>query len=249
MGIEFQSVWDEYFTALTVCNTVVVSGQPVITDDTLESSFDVTVSNDISVRKSSLPNGNHKRLSVNGQDNPEQNNTSKANRSQTLPPDIIIEKSFDDNNIVEGSNVKHDLADDYLNVSIPRRRMYSKALSDRLSRSVDSINSWLHYGLLPKYEYESPDEGALVKASACYGYKLADRTPEQIFFATPTGDIKIFDILQVLQFDSARKRMSVIVRDNNGRIKMYCKGADSAIMMNLKDNQGMSKSSAFPRSQ
>lgn len=38
-----------------------------------------------------------------------------------------------------------------------------------------------------------------------------------------------YEILTVLEFTSARKRMSVIVRDPNGKIKLFCKGADSVI--------------------
>jgi len=40
-----------------------------------------------------------------------------------------------------------------------------------------------------------------------------------------------------LTFDSARKRMSIIVRDDEGQIKMYSKGADTTIMSRLADGQ------------
>lgn len=39
-----------------------------------------------------------------------------------------------------------------------------------------------------------------------------------------------FDVLNVFEFTSVRKRMSVILRDRDGRIKLYCKGADSVIL-------------------
>ena len=38
-----------------------------------------------------------------------------------------------------------------------------------------------------------------------------------------------YERLHVLEFDSNRKCMSVIVRDSNGRIKLLTKGAESSI--------------------
>ena len=43
-------------------------------------------------------------------------------------------------------------------------------------------------------------------------------------------------VLHVLEFDSARKRMTVIVRLPNGKLRAYVKGADSAIMAVLHEN-------------
>ena len=39
-----------------------------------------------------------------------------------------------------------------------------------------------------------------------------------------------YDRLQVLEFDSDRKRMSVIVRDSKGVIRLVCKGAEVTIL-------------------
>lgn len=44
----------------------------------------------------------------------------------------------------------------------------------------------------------------------------------------PTGDQK-FKILQILEFDSTRKRMSVVIELEDGRLRLLSKGADSAI--------------------
>ena len=47
-----------------------------------------------------------------------------------------------------------------------------------------------------------------------------------------------FKLLNVIEFDSTRKRMSVIVRNNeNNKIMVICKGADSIIEKRLKPNQ------------
>ena len=45
-----------------------------------------------------------------------------------------------------------------------------------------------------------------------------------------------YDILSIIEFSSARKRMTVIVRDTkNGQIKVLTKGADSVIMELLSE--------------
>lgn len=49
--------------------------------------------------------------------------------------------------------------------------------------------------------------------------------------------IQTFKLLHVLEFDSDRKRMSVIIRDisgpNPGQVKLICKGADNVIFERL----------------
>ena len=44
-----------------------------------------------------------------------------------------------------------------------------------------------------------------------------------------SGKEERYEILNVLEFNSTRKRMSVIVRTPSGAIKLYCKGADNVI--------------------
>ena len=43
-------------------------------------------------------------------------------------------------------------------------------------------------------------------------------------------------MLHVLEFNSTRKRMSVIVRDEEGRYIVFCKGADNVVYERLKVN-------------
>jgi len=44
------------------------------------------------------------------------------------------------------------------------------------------------------------------------------------------GQIENFELLNVLEFSSNRKRMSVIIKNFNGEILLYCKGADSILL-------------------
>ncbi|XP_054424568.1 phospholipid-transporting ATPase VB [Pteronotus mesoamericanus] len=86
------------------------------------------------------------------------------------------------------------------------------------------------------YEAESPDEAALVHAANAYSFTLVSRTPEQVTVRLPQGTCLTFDVLCTLGFDSVRKRMSVVVRHPlTGEIIVYTKGADSVIMDLLED--------------
>lgn len=49
-----------------------------------------------------------------------------------------------------------------------------------------------------------------------------------------TGETRKYKLLHVLEFNSDRKRMSVIVRDTENRVMVVCKGADSIINARLQ---------------
>ena len=89
-----------------------------------------------------------------------------------------------------------------------------------------------------EFQAASPDELALVKAAQELGYLVIDR-PAQSITLTHTLEsteplTETYDILDVIEFSSKRKRMSIIVRFPNGKICIFCKGADSAILPRLK---------------
>ncbi|XP_035822089.1 phospholipid-transporting ATPase 1 isoform X2 [Zea mays] len=78
------------------------------------------------------------------------------------------------------------------------------------------------------YQGESPDEQALAYAAASYGIVLVERTSGYIVIDV-LGDRQRFDILGLHEFDSDRKRMSVIVGCPDKTVKLYVKGADSSV--------------------
>ena len=47
----------------------------------------------------------------------------------------------------------------------------------------------------------------------------------------------IYELLALIEFTSARKRMSVLVKTNEGKILLLSKGADSVIMARLASDQ------------
>ncbi|XP_068651684.1 probable phospholipid-transporting ATPase 4 [Aristolochia californica] len=91
------------------------------------------------------------------------------------------------------------------------------------------------------YEAESPDEGAFLVAAREFGFEFCKRTQSSVFIRerySSTGQPveREFKILNLLEFSSKRKRMSVIVRDEDGQILLLCKGADSIIFERLSKN-------------
>ncbi|CAF3363194.1 unnamed protein product [Rotaria sp. Silwood1] len=82
------------------------------------------------------------------------------------------------------------------------------------------------------YQASSPDEYALVTAIKEMGVVFFLRTPASVAINF-RGEDETYEILNVLEFSSDRKRMSVIVRTPKKEIKLYCKGADSVIMERL----------------
>ncbi|XP_074881398.1 phospholipid-transporting ATPase VD isoform X4 [Buteo buteo] len=86
---------------------------------------------------------------------------------------------------------------------------------------------------LPKlrYEAESPDEAALVHAARAYKCILQSRTPDQVTVDFAGLGSLTFQLLHILPFDSVRKRMSVVVRHPvSNKVLVYTKGADSVMM-------------------
>ncbi|CAG8487702.1 24445_t:CDS:2, partial [Gigaspora rosea] len=96
------------------------------------------------------------------------------------------------------------------------------------------------------YQAASPDEFALVSAAKELGYVVMDRSMSSVSLlinnngpaglkdpndATKTHET--YQILNVIEFSSKRKRMSVIYRLPNGKICLLCKGADSIILERL----------------
>ncbi|KAM9202894.1 putative phospholipid-transporting ATPase IM [Dugong dugon] len=82
------------------------------------------------------------------------------------------------------------------------------------------------------YQVQSPDEGALVTAARNFGFIFKSRTPETITIEE-LGTLVTYQLLAFLDFNSIRKRMSVIVRNPEGQIKLYSKGADTILFEKL----------------
>ncbi|KAK9780890.1 putative Phospholipid-transporting ATPase [Seiridium cardinale] len=88
------------------------------------------------------------------------------------------------------------------------------------------------------FQASSPDELALVRAAQDLGYLVIHRSSQTVSLkiTSDEGDerTEVYEILDVIEFSSKRKRMSIIVRYPDGRICLICKGADSMILPRLK---------------
>ncbi|XP_059479634.1 probable phospholipid-transporting ATPase IA isoform X2 [Neocloeon triangulifer] len=84
------------------------------------------------------------------------------------------------------------------------------------------------------YHAASPDERALVEGARQFGFVFETRVPEFVTISV-LGCEERYEILNVIEFTSTRKRMSVVVRTPTGQIKLFCKGADSVIFERLND--------------
>ena len=63
------------------------------------------------------------------------------------------------------------------------------------------------------YNADSPDEVALVKAGVSMSYVFESRQGDSAIFISKGGKAMQFEVLESVEFTSARKRMSVIVRE------------------------------------
>lgn len=79
-----------------------------------------------------------------------------------------------------------------------------------------------------RYQAASPDEGALVEAARQLGFSFCAKDHKGVIVRILDKEHR-FEVLNVLEFNSTRKRMSVIVRTPEGSIVLMCKGADSVM--------------------
>ncbi|KAJ3576870.1 hypothetical protein NP233_g101 [Leucocoprinus birnbaumii] len=88
------------------------------------------------------------------------------------------------------------------------------------------------------YKAQSPDEAALVQAAADVGFQFLGRDKDILSLRTPSSEeVEKYELLNILEFTSARKRMSVVVRRLDGddrRLFLMTKGADNVIFERLK---------------
>uniref|UniRef100_A0AAX7TYK2 Phospholipid-transporting ATPase n=1 Tax=Astatotilapia calliptera TaxID=8154 RepID=A0AAX7TYK2_ASTCA len=120
---------------------------------------------------------------------------------------------------VEDQETEDDLKDTQTNPDEARQSMQD------LTKQVEEITDEL------VYEAESPDEAALVHAARAYRCTLRGRSAESLLVDLPGIGSLAIQLLHILPFDSNRKRMSVVVRHPlTGQVVVFTKGADSVIM-------------------
>ncbi|XP_050535575.1 phospholipid-transporting ATPase ID isoform X2 [Daktulosphaira vitifoliae] len=94
-----------------------------------------------------------------------------------------------------------------------------------------------------KYQAQSPDESALVTAARNFGVVFMERTPNTVTIEV-MGEIRVHELLCILDFNNFRRRMSVVFKEN-GKIRLYCKGADSELFERLETGNDNYKSLTY----
>mmetsp|Transcript_1537 Transcript_1537/g.1340 ORF Transcript_1537/g.1340 Transcript_1537/m.1340 type:complete len:134 (-) Transcript_1537:2010-2411(-) len=85
------------------------------------------------------------------------------------------------------------------------------------------------------FSASSPDELCLISFAKFAGFEFMGINEDNVMtVATPKGN-KQYKLLHVLEFNSDRKRMSVIL-EHQGRYFVYCKGADNIVLKRTNQN-------------
>ena len=102
------------------------------------------------------------------------------------------------------------------------------------------------------YNAASPDELALVEGAKSQGFEFVGRETDNVCVVKDAGGYTLrFKVLNVLEFNSTRKRMSLIVQNyQTGLIELYCKGADSimeklVVKGTVEDDKKMETTKAY----
>jgi phospholipid-transporting ATPase len=135
-----------------------------------------------------------------------------------------------------GTNQQMDASD-----KIPYVNFCDEALDHENSRVVDFFThlATCHTVVAEEedhkieYKASSPDELALVNAAKYFGVHFLGRDKENNMEIDMHGDPCVIRILNVIEFNSVRKRMSVICEMPDGAIKLLVKGADSVLLPRL----------------
>jgi phospholipid-transporting ATPase len=87
------------------------------------------------------------------------------------------------------------------------------------------------------YNASSPDELAFVNFTKLLGCDFMGLDDDNNILVNQFGQKKSLKLLDVIEFNSDRKRMSVIVQDDKGTVTIYTKGADSIMIPRYNQNQ------------
>jgi phospholipid-translocating ATPase len=171
------------------------------------------------------------------------NSKSKVRSNSITSPDIAViadEKlamMSAMNNMFDTKYIDKDSG--FVDVEIPRHIAQNEEQGKRI-REFFSLLALCHTVLVEEneipndisYRAQSPDESALVNAAKNVGFACLHRSENKVELDI-MGELRTYTVLNVMEFNSDRKRMSVIVERPEGDIVLLCKGADSVIYERL----------------
>lgn len=196
----------DFFLALAICNTVVVSMATAQRQRVSGVSHSSQTNRPLDTLSNLVKKpGSLRHFFTSWQ--------RKPRRNRTMSEDSVIEEDH------FNPRIKMEVSGD-----ISRLQTHSLHTPSECNKPALSLDNL-------RYEAESPDEAALVYAAKAYGFNLLARTHDSVTVRLPSGEDLVFEVLDTLTFDSNRKRMSVLVRHPiTKEYVLYTKGADCAIM-------------------
>jgi phospholipid-transporting ATPase len=88
-----------------------------------------------------------------------------------------------------------------------------------------------------QYNASSPDELALLNWAKFCGCEFRGTDEDNNMTVIFKGETLKYKQLQLLEFNSTRKRNSIIIKDAQGVIKLFCKGADTILFERMNKNE------------
>ena len=141
-----------------------------------------------------------------------------------------------DNDILKNNNHTQKLYQFYRILSICHDVIPEK--NNNLNSNNNNDNNDNNSDHQIKYSASNPDDEALIYAAKYFGYEFIERNDKKIIIKNliTTNNEEII-ILHTIAFTSKRKRMSVIIKDNDNNIKILSKGADTIMLTRLGKGQ------------
>uniref|UniRef100_A0A336LPY0 Phospholipid-transporting ATPase n=1 Tax=Culicoides sonorensis TaxID=179676 RepID=A0A336LPY0_CULSO len=179
-----------------------------------------------------------------GQANQQSTSTMTHRRTQSDAPTIKFQTHELDSVTLRrtGSNLQRNMSDRTQTREYYGSEVYTT--NDLVERRYTTLRAKQYVTLIDQLDYQasSPDEKALVEACGKLGLIYTGDENEIIQLKLSVDclkkrrpgqddhEIALFKRLQVLEFTSDRKRMSVVVQDKNRQLWLYSKGAESHVL-------------------
>jgi len=144
----------------------------------------------------------------------------KITRPYASPNPIFVDERL--NRDIASTGIRSATAKAFFTmIAVCHSVMISKDDEDENDRPSKTVSKRLDPSKI-NYQAQSPDEAALVVAAKDLGFTFLGRENTSLLLdilGTPTK----FTLLNVIEFNSTRKRMSVIVQNSNNEILLFCK--------------------------
>ncbi|KAL7715122.1 Phospholipid-transporting ATPase [Entamoeba marina] len=168
----------------------------------------------------------------------------QTTKTESIEDDIVVnDVDRNSTNTISNSqqNNNQDNVSNEINLTTPRT--HSENIDDLDDKSkADSLIQLLMCMAMcntisinnDKFTSPSPDEEALCKTAKNVGVQLIQRTQQKIKLFLFGKECE-YHILSTFEFNSDRKRMSILLRDENGVISLWSKGADNIMKERCND--------------